>query len=191
MLSHRIRSLAIVAGATAALTLPTGAAFAAPGTGCPPGGDGGSYPGQSCAAEVNVSVVTPGASVTVHVYGYQPRSHFVVVVHSAPRTIGQGTMSGSGEVTDTVQIPSDLKPGHHTLLVRGTDASGGPRVMSAGFTVRATAANRAATSIGGTGAALPSTGSPSNMLPLVGTGAGLVIVGAGAVAVSRRRRPQA
>ncbi len=187
----RISKLAAAVGAAAALTIPAGAAVAAPGTDCPPSG-GGTYPGNSCTLNLQVFVYTPGATVSITVHGFAPRSHYVVILHSQPRLLAKGRASGGGDISTDIRIPTNVKAGTHTLIVRGTDASGGPRVLRSTIKIAGTAGNagaaRAATSIGGTGAALPSTGSSSSTLPLAGAGAGLVIVGAGFVAVSRRRR---
>ena len=190
---------AVAAAVTIACMIPAGAAVAGPGTDCPPGGNGGGYPGSSCTLAVSDSSVAPGEQVTVSGSDFQPGSEYVVTIHSRPRVLATGKTPGSGTVSRQVTIPSNIKPGDHTLIMRGLDNEGGPRELDAAITVVgarnsvagafASAGSTGAGSAPGTSASgMPNTGADQNLLPLLGAGGGLVIVGAGVVAASRRRR---
>lgn len=181
----RTKALAVFAGASAALLLPAGAASAAAGTDCPPSGEGAGYPGASCTAAVSDTTVVPGEDVTVSGSDFEPGTTYTIVFHSRSRLLARGT-TDSSTITDTVSIPTNAKPGDHTLVLRGTDDDGGPRVLRTAITVVGEANTSAPQTAG-----LPGTGADSTLLPLAGAGAGVVLAGAGLVAYSRRRRQTA
>lgn len=197
-------ALAVALG-TIALVIPSGAAVAASGTDCPPGGGGGAYPGSSCTLAVSDSRVVPGEDVTVSGSGYQSGTEYTITFHSTPQVLATGSVPADGSVTDTVTIPKNADYGRHTLSLIGLDADGGPRDLSskivvvpaqAGNSVKGESASAGgsgsgAGSMAGTSTAasgMPNTGADQNLLPLLGAGGGLVIVGAGIAAASRRRR---
>jgi len=191
-------ALAVALG-TIALVIPSGAAVAASGTDCPPGGGGGTYPGTSCTLSTSDSTVVPGEDVTVSGSGYQSGTEYTITFHSTPQVLATGTVPADGSVTDTVTIPENAHYGRHTLSLIGLDADGGPRDLSskivvvpaqAGGSVQGESASAGgAGSMAGTSASgMPNTGANQNLLPLLGAGGGLVIVGAGIAAASRRRR---
>lgn len=225
---HRFKALALAAGAATVLVLPTGVADAAPAPDCPPATAGGQYPGSGCGLAVSDSKVTPGESITVSGDGFASGTPYTITLHSTPQVLATGTASSS-TITRTVTIPTNTSYGNHTLVLDGTDATGGPRELRASIVVAASSnggggggngggngngngnggggnggsngsggngsnsgANRAGVSSAAdtaqAGTGLPSTGASANTLPLAAGGAGLVIVGAGFVAYSRRRR---
>ena len=141
----------------------------------------------------------PGEDVTVSGSGYQPGTEYTITFHSTPQVLATGTVPADGSVTDTVTIPENAHYGRHTLSLIGLDADGGPRDLSskivvvpaqAGGSVQGESASAGgAGSMAGTSASgMPNTGANQNLLPLLGAGGGLVIVGAGIAAASRRRR---
>ncbi len=179
----RFKALAVAVGAATALAIPTGAAVAAAGTDCPPGGGGGSYPGTSCTLKVSDSTVVPHEHVTVSGSDFKVGTPYTITLHSTPQVLASGTAT-STTITRTVTIPAGVT-GDHTLSLVGTDTSGGPRELDAAITVvsGAAASGSGATISGG----LPATGTDSNTLPLAAGGGALVLVGAGLVIAARRR----
>lgn len=196
-------ALAVAVG-TIALVIPSGAAVAAGGTDCPPGGGGGSYPGSSCTLQISDSRVVRGEDVQVSGSGFASDSPYTVTFHSTPQSLPGGTADSNGTVTTTVTIPDSAHFGRHTIIVDGVDAQGGARELTARVVVvprraggsvqgaSASGSGGGAGSVAGTsataGAGMPNTGADQNLLPLLGAGGGLVIVGVGIVAASRRRR---
>ena len=68
--------------------------------------------------------VTPLAQVTVSGEGFVPGSTVVVEVHSTPTHLGNVTVAGDGTFAATLQLPSSLAFGDHTLVATGSTADG-------------------------------------------------------------------
>jgi LPXTG-motif cell wall-anchored protein len=133
--------------------------------------------------------VVPGEDVTISGSGFAAGTPYTITFHSTPQLLARGTTPQSGTITRTVKVPSNATPGHHTIVLLGTDASGGPRELDVAVTVVGNIGSTQ-TQGGGTGG-LPGTGADGNLMPLLGVGGGLVLVGAGFVGVSRKRRSSA
>ena len=68
---------------------------------------------------LTLSVVTPGASITISGSSFQPGETVTIVLHSFPATLGTTTADPSGNSSATVTIPSDTPPGNHTITATG------------------------------------------------------------------------
>jgi hypothetical protein len=116
------------------------------------------------------NVAAPGQAITTVLRGFQPHEVVTLVLHSAPVTLGTYTADANGVVTATFTLPAGTVLGTHTLAFDGTAGS------HYEVTLTLTA----------DGTALAYTGADI-ALPLVG-GTVLLGAGAGALAISRRRR---
>ena len=159
------------------------------------------YPPQACttkALSVSDTTVVPGQAITISGCGFAPDSPVRITFESIPVLLA--TLLARPSPTDsfatTVNVPSDAPVGAHTLKATGVGTDGAPLVLSVPIEVTepggsaATGAGGAGT--GGTGASgsrgtLSRTGAGA-ALPLAQLGAALVLVGAGTLAVVRRRR---
>lgn len=152
-----VRAAVVSAVAAVGLAISVGGAIAAPGTECPPGAEGGAYPGATCVAVVSSSQVEPGQVITVSGAGFSPGTAYQIAFGNL--LLAQGTVPQSGVVTESVRIPANAAPGRYTLAIRGTDFSGGPRVLTSTLTV--VGERQPATSVGAgpeTTGLLPATG---------------------------------
>ena len=146
---------------TAVLTLVLGGALFSPAS--------AQYPPSAGNGHVTKSTVGPGGCVTFTGDGFAPDSS--VTITDNGKTVGTVTTSVTGTFTKEV-CPTVL--GVHILRGTGKTPTGATRVVVAQVTVVA-------------GSRLPSTGS-DHTFETIALGAGLVLVGAGAVVVARRRR---
>jgi LPXTG-motif cell wall-anchored protein len=122
-------------------------------------------PGQSLTPQ---KPATPGQKFRVNFTGYTPGEVTSWVLHSTPRNLGTATADGSGVLSKALTIPSDVEPGDHTLRITRGDGS----VVS--YPIRIAASKK-----------LAATGADVTV-PLA-LGGALVVAGAGALVVSRRR----
>lgn len=130
------------------------------------------YPPQAANGRVTKSTVGPGGCVVFSGDGFAPGSE--VVVTDNQTTVGTATASLTGTFSLEV-CPTVL--GVHILRGTGETATGATRVVVAN--VRVVQASR-----------LPSTGSDTTRAAIA-LGGGLVVAGAGAVVLARRRRTRA
>lgn len=146
-------------------------------------GDGSTVPdGYQCPASSGQAATSndnpaPGQQVVVSGSGFQPGTTVTVVLgNNLARTTA--TANAAGRFSARLTIPCDTPPGSQTITATGTGAGGGTRTLTTTVNVRDSKC------IGGN---LPRTGS-SSAVPLTAAGAGLVVIGAGAVIIARRRR---
>ena len=123
-------------------------------------------PGQSLTPD---AAAKPGEVRMLQLSGYTPGEKVTLVLHSTPKTLGTFTADAQGVVTVKFTVPAGTSAGNHTLKVTRADGS----VVSYAVTVAAA------------GKRLADTGADVTA-PLFG-GAALVLVGAGAMVVARRR----
>ena len=128
-------------------------------------------PGQSFQADSGSGSYNPGESVEVRVLG----ANFDQVCQAS------ATADSTGNVEATCTVPSNARPGRARVLF--TSLVNGDEV-----TVPFTVVSGAAASPGR--GQLPRTGA-DHVAELTAAGIGLVVFGAGLVAVARRRREQA
>ncbi|WP_116453173.1 LPXTG cell wall anchor domain-containing protein [Blastococcus litoris] len=113
--------------------------------------------------------VAPGEKRMLRLSGYLPNEVVTLVLHSTPQNLGTFTADSSGTITVAFTVPAGTPAGAHNLVVTRADgttvtypvtvAKAGPRLASTGADVT---------------------------VPLV-LGGGLVLAGAGALVVARRR----
>jgi LPXTG-motif cell wall-anchored protein len=123
-------------------------------------------PGQSLTPD---AAAAPGEVRMLKLTGYTPGEKVTLVLHSTPKTIGTFTADAHGVVNAKFIVPAGTPAGNHTLKVTRADGS----VVSYPVTVAAA------------GKRLADTGADVTGL-LVG-GAALVLGGAGALVIARRR----
>jgi uncharacterized membrane protein YgcG len=164
------------------------------------------YPPQACtnkALSVSTTTVTPGQPITVSGCGFAPDAPVRITFESIPVLLATllSVPSPTESFATTVNVPADAPTGAHTLKATGTGLDGTPLVLSVPLQVMEAGGGPAATSGGGSGGGtgtsggsgsgsggnLSRTGSGSTV-PLARLGLALVLLGAGTVAVVRRRR---
>ena len=69
-------------------------------------------------------VLSSGESADVSIDGMQPNSEVEVVIYSTPRNLGSLQVNEFGELVASIQIPSDMESGPHTLVLSGLDQFG-------------------------------------------------------------------
>jgi hypothetical protein len=69
--------------------------------------------------------------------GYAPGSKIQIFVESTPILLGEVSATNAGKFMSAVKIPGGLEPGSHTLVARGTDASGKPHVTGQPIALKA------------------------------------------------------
>ena len=150
------------------------------------GGGGGGGGGSSASASITLGAsqgqLVAGSSVAIVASGLEPTAAYTVVVQSNPQTIGSGN-AVNGAVNETVTLPSNLGPGWHTLTFSSTAADGSAMTSVLYFEVAASG------TLLGTSTTKPAelakTGFES--MPFMAGGAALLVMGALAMAVARRR----
>ncbi len=163
--------------AVVGMQAPAQAAQTAPkGSNCP--NPAGKYPPGQCKKGASDTTPTRGQSVTfTSGSGAFGAGQNVIFGICGLDPIGTTTTDSTGNATVTFQIPSSLSNGP-----QATCFTGGGSTVRVNFTL-----------VGGSGAggssgsSLPRTGA-DHIVELGVAGAGLVVLGAGAVVVARRRR---
>lgn len=147
---------------------------------------------------VNPTAVTAGGKVTLSGGGFAAGSNATAGMYSTPTTLGVGTANAEGAISVDVTIPSGTT-GSHTLILLGTDESGGVVALTKTVTVTASTSTPTPTDTSTSdptddpdnNGTLPQTG-PADfgmtlVWALVALQVGLII----AVRASRSRRPAA
>jgi titin len=83
---------------------------------------------------VNPDMVTAGGKVTLSGEGFAPGSNATAGMYSTPVTLGVGTANAQGVMSVDVTIPSGTT-GSHTLILLGSDNSGGVVALTKTITV--------------------------------------------------------
>lgn len=147
-------------------------------------GDIAAKPDLDLVLEFEAGTSVEDASSTISASGLQVGSEYTLTMYSTPRVLYTGTVDGSGGFSWVVSLPADTPDGSHRLVLTGTAADGTPMSATAWFSL----SNGRITAISYTGpiGGLAFTGAD----PASGTLAAVVLllVGAGALTVSRRRR---
>lgn len=124
------------------------------------------------------------ASSTITAEGLQVGSTYTLTMYSTPRVLYTGTVDGSGGFSWVVSLPADTPDGAHRLVLTGIAADGTPMSATAWFSLRS--GRITAISYTGPVGGLAATGAdPASGMIAAGL---LVLVGAGALTVARRRR---
>ena len=69
-------------------------------------------------------VLSSGESADVSIDGLQPNSEVEVVIYSTPRNLGSLQVNEFGELVASIEIPSNMESGPHTLVLKGFDKFG-------------------------------------------------------------------
>jgi hypothetical protein len=69
-------------------------------------------------------ILSSGESADVSIAGLQPNSEVEVVIYSTPRNLGSLQVNEFGELVASIEIPSNMEPGSHTLVLKGLDKFG-------------------------------------------------------------------
>lgn len=153
----------------------------------------GGYPASQCTVAVSDTTVTPGEKVSFSAKGFGSKEIVTGTVRSTPQVVGSWRSSGSGVVSGSFRVPTNLEAGTHTFTLTGT-TSGVSKSTS--FTVVSSAG--AGTTSGTTSGTGTSATSGTGSLAFTGAdvartvGAGLVLlVGGGALVVASQRRKSA
>ncbi|WP_133162840.1 beta-N-acetylglucosaminidase domain-containing protein [Arthrobacter glacialis] len=166
---------------------PSGTPSATP-SGTPsatPSGTPSATPSGTPSAGITLSAGTlaPGGRLTVSGTGFKPGSEASFTLHSTPVLLGTVTADAQGVVTLSVNLPVDVAPGLHSIVIDGVGVDGTSRQLSAPLTI--TGAATAAVTTPAAADGLASTGANATMLG--GLAVLLLIAGAGVFAVTRRR----
>ena len=125
------------------------------------------------------SPITAGETITLSGEGFDPFEAVQAILFSDPIVLGEGNADEAGFASLTVTVPADTPPGDHTLQLVGLSSG---RSLEAPVQVLAAQATTTTTSA----EELPETGLSSG--PLAVVGAGLLVFGIAAVALTGRRR---
>ena len=132
------------------------------------------------------------ADSTISADGLEVGSTYTLTMFSTPRVLYTGTVGGSGGFSWVVSLPADTPVGAHTLVLTGIAADGTPMTATAWFSLRANGTIGAISysapvaAFVEPGSALAATGSDPASATFAA--AMLLLLGAGALALARRRR---
>jgi hypothetical protein len=172
----KLRNLALLGTLIIGVLLAGTPAHAAPVYPPPTPSPSPSQPGNT----ISITVVTPGATISVTVSGFRPREVIVFVIHSTPVQLASLTANASGAANASLTIPSSIPAGVHTITATGLTSG---HVVSFQVTVeQPTAAG------GGGGPGLSNTGVAAVALGTVG---GIFLIGGIAFTFAGRRRNHA
>jgi hypothetical protein len=152
------------------IVLGASAAYAAP-----------SYPPLGPSGTVDPSAAACGTTVTVSGSGWLADSTVSVRLDST--SIGSATTNGGGSFTQSVQIPTAISVGAHTVTFSGENSSSTPESVTTTFTATSCGVLAAATTT--SSGALAFTG--SNISLYVGAAIALILIGLMLSIVTTRR----
>jgi LPXTG-motif cell wall-anchored protein len=130
---------------------------------------------KAVSSDKTTSSSAAGQKVVRVIEGFQPGEVVTLVMHSTPVVLGTFTADSQGVVTAEFTLPAGTAAGTHTFVYEGNQGT----YFQESYTVSA------ALDTAGSGKKLAHTGADITV-PLT-LGAGLVLAGAGALVVSRRR----
>jgi len=172
---------AATVGLSAALTGTAvglaGPVSAAPGNGC----EAGQYPPARSTVALSRSRAEVGMKMSYEARCMKPNEKATATVYSTPVLVGTPTVDANGSVSGSFTVPN-LKPGRHTLEIRGLESGA---VQSASFIVVPNAAAASSASNSSDPSSLAFTG--SDAAKTAGAGA-VLLLGGGALIVAARRR---
>ena len=161
------------------------------------------YPPQACttkALSVSDTTVTPGQAVTISGCGFASGSPVRITFESVPVLLATllARPSPTESFATTVNVPADAPTGAHALKASGVATDGSPLVLSVPIEVTEAGGSAAAGPGAGSGGSGGGTGSRGTLsrtgagdtIPLAQLGLALVLLGAGTLAVLRRRTPR-
>lgn len=122
-------------------------------------------------------IATDGGTVRVSGDGFRAGSTVDVWIFSTPRHLGDVVVGADGRFSSDLPLPEGIELGAHTVQLNGVSHEGELRSLSTGIVVQADGSD--APRLAYTGMELG---------PLVAAGVLLVLIGAGALLLARRRR---
>jgi LPXTG-motif cell wall-anchored protein len=152
----------------------------------------------TASAHLSASTVHAGGTITVTGSGFIDGENVSITLHSTPVTLATVVADASGDISKSVNIPSDTPLGVHSIVLLGgtsgatatasltvSAASSGTTDGTSG-TSTTTGTSGTSTTTGGdaTGSTLPKTGSTNNSF--LEYGSLMVVIGAAAVFFTRR-----
>jgi hypothetical protein len=173
----------VTARATANATPTAPAASAAPATApasTAPVSAGPAAGCVDCTALAGGDPVEPGRALDLSWTGFRPGEQVTVVMRSTPVTLGTFTADAAGTVTAAVELPGEVEAGAHTLTFSGP-VSGDLVVVP--FTVAAAGPAAASATVPAAEAAPDE----EELAPWLAGGLAALLLGAGGVALHRRR----
>jgi hypothetical protein len=129
-----------------------------------------------------------GAPVLMEGQGLKPGSSYSLVVRSTPVTVKSGVVSSGGSFSHSLNMPTGIAPGVHTISLSGVGAGGERLVLTQSFTVAANGTFSAMGSVTGhvTGG-LAATGPNHALLLGGGSLAALLLVAGVSLLIARRQ----
>jgi hypothetical protein len=79
-----------------------------------------------------------GDSLQVDATGFEPKEEVQVWLHSSPVLLGTQTADATGHINAKLKVPAKVEVGNHTLIFKGTTASGSQNLVSLGVVMGAT-----------------------------------------------------
>lgn len=143
--------------------------------------------GINLVLDAAIGDAVAGAPSEVTATGLKAGTSWNLVLRSTPITLKTGKVGSSGSITATVNIPSGLEPGWHTLTLTGVGTDGKTYSRVLRFEIDSNGNLASATvldDIKSTSASLANTGSNSDSLALIA----LLMVALGVVVVFSARR---
>jgi hypothetical protein len=131
------------------------------------------YGGTDQGVTVSDSSPAPGQALQVGGCCFEPGSTVDIVIRSTPQLLAQVDADATGQVSATVEIPSDITSGNHTITLSGVGTDGNALTLVQRLVIPGAADDRLAI----TGAAL------GTMI-----GAGVILIGSGLILTRARRR---
>lgn len=175
MRPRRLPALLALVALAALIAAPAAAQEEPPPEDPPP-----DYPPVAPQAAVDDVTPVPGEVITVAGEGWRPGTEVTATLFSEPRVLARTEVNDAGEFAVTVEIPTDVDPGRHTLRVAGVAADGEETHVDVALRVTEPAPESAPQ------AGMAATGMNSSLGAAVGLG--LLAAGGGAVYAARRRQ---
>ena len=91
----------------------------------------------SISIEAEIGAQASGESVSVEARGLLPGSRATLLMFSTPQVVGEATADADGFLSMSLELPSDLAIGNHTLLLQAVDSEGNQIQQATGFSIAA------------------------------------------------------
>lgn len=156
---------------------------------CPSASPGVVSPAIHLDLKAKAGDVVAGAPVLIEGQGLRPGSTYSLVMRSTPTTVTTGTVSSGGRFSTTVNLPSGIAPGNHTITLTAIGSDGSTLSLVTTFVVSSTGTfTSISPGVGSVVGGLAATGPDSSALSL-GVASSLAVLALGlAVLVSSRRK---
>lgn len=137
--------------------------------------------------DLELGDIVEGADVALGGQGLQSESDWYAEFHSTPVQIANGVATIGGNFYFVAQLPSDIEPGEHQIILYGTDPSGNPVQTVTYITVGAGGELTYISEVAAESAQLPNTGLNSSSMALSWViSSALIALGALMIVIRRR-----